>query len=157
MNLGRADSNFILERSSVYHFSFHQQHSMSDFVWDWPSACDGWQVGQSFDTQGIRAGEYITDKLNRITEREFTGGCAFIITIHSPFSTYTIDKLRGTSKGHVGGGANETNMAKMPQSLLAATSVSNKKSSMSVQLSTSPQQARSSLPSAVTLFHCIFC
>ena len=67
---------------------------MSDFIWDWPSTWDGWQVGKSFDPQGTCDDKFITDKVTRATKR---------FRIYSDFNSYTIGQLRCTNKGHLGG------------------------------------------------------
>ena len=150
-------SNFIVERSPVFHFLFRsvdQQDSMSEFVWDWP---DGWQVGQSVDAQGTRGGKFITKTITRTTERAFTCGCSFTIKVHCDLNKYTIGQLRGTVKEHLGGAVNEKTMGKMSKSASTATNFGNKKSSsMSEQPSTAQQEALSTLSYAVPLYIHIF-
>ena len=126
---------------------------MSDFVWEWPVTWDAWPVGQSFDAQAARGDKYVRDTITRTTERKFTCGCSFVITVHSDFNSYTIGQLRGTAKQHLRGDVHEKTMAKMSKSVSKTAS---KSSSMSQQPSTAPQQALSTLSSAVPLYIHIF-
>ena len=108
---------------------------MSDFVWDSPSTWNGLQVDLNFDSQGISERKFI--RQNHSYHRSSIHMWLHIQSI-IVINSFSIGQLRGTAKSHLGGALHETNIATV---------------SKSVQLSTAPQQALSTVP----LYNYVFC